>query len=54
MTDVTTEEVVRRLGEEGLVVLDVRSTHEYTGDRSRRAIRVLGEFPARRTWTCRS
>ena len=32
MTDVTTEEVVRRLGEEGLVLLDVRSTHEYTGD----------------------
>ena len=30
--DVTTEEVARRLGEEGLVVLDVRSTHEYTGE----------------------
>ena len=31
MTDVTTDEVVRRLGEEGFVLLDVRSTHEYTG-----------------------
>jgi thiosulfate/3-mercaptopyruvate sulfurtransferase len=30
--DVTTEEVARRLGEEGLVVLDVRSTLEYTGE----------------------
>jgi thiosulfate/3-mercaptopyruvate sulfurtransferase len=30
--DVTTEEVARRLGEEGFVVLDVRSSREYTGD----------------------
>ena len=30
--DVTTAEVARRLGEEGLVVLDVRSSREYTGD----------------------
>jgi len=30
-TDVGTEEVVRRLGEEGFVVLDVRSRDEYTG-----------------------
>ena len=32
MTDVTTDEVVRRLGEADFVLLDVRSTHEYTGD----------------------
>jgi len=30
-TDVGTEEVVRRLGEEGFVVVDVRSPDEYTG-----------------------
>jgi thiosulfate/3-mercaptopyruvate sulfurtransferase len=30
--DVTTDEVARRLGEKGLVLLDVRSAHEYTGD----------------------
>jgi thiosulfate/3-mercaptopyruvate sulfurtransferase len=30
--DVTTEEVARRLGEEGLILLDVRSTPEYKGD----------------------
>lgn len=30
--DVTTEEVARRLGEEDFVVLDVRSSREYTGD----------------------
>ena len=32
MTDVTTEEVSRRLGEPGFLVLDVRSPQEYTGD----------------------
>ena len=31
--DVTYEELARRLGEEGLTLLDVRSTAEYTGDR---------------------
>ena len=31
MTSVGTEEVVRRLGEEGFFVLDVRSVGEYTG-----------------------
>jgi thiosulfate/3-mercaptopyruvate sulfurtransferase len=30
--DVTTEEVARRLGEKGFVVLDVRSHREHTGD----------------------
>ena len=30
--DVTLEEVSRRLGEEGFVVLDVRSRQEYTGE----------------------
>ena len=30
--DVTREELARRLGEEGLTVLDVRSSAEYTGD----------------------
>ncbi len=30
--DVTTEDVVRRLDEEGLVVLDVRTDREYTGE----------------------
>ena len=30
--DVTTEELAGRLGEEGLVVLDVRSEREYTGE----------------------
>jgi thiosulfate/3-mercaptopyruvate sulfurtransferase len=29
--DVSTEEVARRLGEQGLVVLDVRTSSEYTG-----------------------
>jgi len=32
VTDVTTEEVAGRLGEAGLVLLDVRSTPEFTGD----------------------
>ena len=32
MTDVTLEEVRRRLDEEGYVVLDVRSAREYTGE----------------------
>ncbi len=32
MTDVSKDEVVRRLGEEGVVVLDVRSPLEYSGD----------------------
>lgn len=32
VVDVTTEEVARRLGEEGFVVLDVRSAREYAGD----------------------
>ena len=32
MTDVDREEVVRRLGEEGFVVLDVRSLREYRGE----------------------
>ena len=30
--EVSVEEVVRRLGEEGFVVLDVRSLREYTGE----------------------
>ena len=30
--DVTTEELARRLGEEGLTVLDVRTPDEYTGE----------------------
>ena len=30
--DVAIEDVVRRLGEEGFVVLDVRSSGEYAGD----------------------
>ena len=52
--DVTTEEVARRLGEEGLVVLDVRSTHEYTGDAVAPCDPRPGESPARSIWTCRS
>lgn len=32
MTDVGKDEVVRRLGEEGVVVLDVRSPLEYSGE----------------------
>jgi thiosulfate/3-mercaptopyruvate sulfurtransferase len=32
MSDVTREELVRRLGEEGLVVLDVRSAAEFSGE----------------------
>ena len=32
MSDVTTEELARRLGEPGLVLLDVRRPEEYTGD----------------------
>ena len=32
MSDVTREELERRLGEEGLVVLDVRSESEYRGE----------------------
>ena len=32
VTDVTLAEVVSRLDEEGYVLLDVRSTHEYTGE----------------------
>lgn len=32
MTDVDKDEVVRRLGEEGVVVLDVRSPLEYSGE----------------------
>jgi thiosulfate/3-mercaptopyruvate sulfurtransferase len=32
VTDVTREELERRLGEEGLVVLDVRSEAEYRGE----------------------
>lgn len=31
MTDVTTEELARRLGEPGLVLLDVRRPEEFTG-----------------------
>ena len=31
MTDVTTEELASRLGEPGLVLLDVRAAHEYSG-----------------------
>jgi 3-mercaptopyruvate sulfurtransferase SseA len=31
VTDVTAEELAARLGEPGLVVLDVRSLHEFTG-----------------------
>ena len=30
--DVTTEEVARRLGEQGVILLDVRSSREYRGD----------------------
>ncbi len=32
MTDVTTEELARRLGEPGLVLLDVRRPDEFTGE----------------------
>jgi thiosulfate/3-mercaptopyruvate sulfurtransferase len=32
MSDVTTEELARRLGEPGLVLLDVRRPEEYTGE----------------------
>jgi thiosulfate/3-mercaptopyruvate sulfurtransferase len=32
VTDVTTEQVASRLADESLVLLDVRSTHEYTGE----------------------
>ena len=32
MSDVTGEELARRLGEEGLVVLDVRSAGEFSGE----------------------
>ena len=31
MSDVQRDELERRLGEEGLIVLDVRTTHEFSG-----------------------
>ena len=51
--DVERDEVVRRLGEEGFVVLDVRSEGEYRARRPCRATRAPVASPGRSTSTCR-
>lgn len=46
--DVTTEELARRLGEEGLTVLDVRTLHEYTGELGHHCDPRQGHVPGAR------
>ena len=48
MSDVTTEELVRRLGEPGLVLLDVRRPEEYTGDMAAPCDPRRGRIPGAR------
>lgn len=46
--DVTTEELARRLGEEGLTVLDVRTPDEYTGELGHSSDPRQGHVPGAR------
>lgn len=46
--DVTTEELARRLGEEGLTILDVRAPHEYSGASGHRCDPRQGHVPGAR------
>ena len=46
--DVTKEEVARRLGEEGFVVLDVRTRPEYTGETAAPCDPRAGRIPGAR------
>ena len=51
--DVERDEVARRLGEEGFVVLDVRSAGEYRGETTAPCDPRPAGSPARSTSTCR-
>ena len=52
MTDVTREELQRRLGEDGLVVLDVRSAGEFGGEAGYPCDARQGHLPGARTSMC--
>ncbi len=55
MSDVTRDELERRLGEEGLVLLDVRSAGEFSGEQGYPCDARQGHLPGRvATSICRT